>query len=200
MSFKAVTRQPGFAREWRVSSRCIYDLCARGELGHLRIGGQIRIRQQDREAYEARQWRAPSSKPQTTASPSEATAITVQWWEDGKPRSVSTGKTDKREAAVWLNQFIAGRGSPEAPTTPSVDRVIIGYLADRKPVVRAYDTLETAAKALTRHLGDLQPDHLTKERIRFYRAQRRAEGHMVGAGSTTVERSRPVTERWITRN
>src|SRR5689334_2662399 len=60
---------PQVAARWGVSSRQIYDLCARGELGHLRIGGLIRIRIADLEAYEARQWRAPVSAPQITDSP-----------------------------------------------------------------------------------------------------------------------------------
>lgn len=104
----------------------------------------------------------------------------VQWWQDGRPRSVSTGATDQRQAAIWLTQFIAGQGTPEAPTTPTVAQALDGYLADRKPVVRAFDTLEVACKALRRHLGDLEPGHLTTERIRFYMARRRAEGHQVG--------------------
>ena len=48
------------------------------------------------------------------------------------------------------------------------------------PWCETFDTLEVAAKNLRRHLGDLQPDHLTKERIRFYRRRRHAEGHWVG--------------------
>jgi excisionase family DNA binding protein len=51
---------PKLAAAWGVSTRHVYALCARGELGHLRIGNLIRIRQADREAYEARQWHAPS--------------------------------------------------------------------------------------------------------------------------------------------
>jgi excisionase family DNA binding protein len=40
----SVTQMAG---RWGVSSRQVYDLCARGELGHLRIGGLIRIRLED---------------------------------------------------------------------------------------------------------------------------------------------------------
>jgi integrase len=104
----------------------------------------------------------------------------VRWWQDSAWQRVSTGETDKRRATIWLAQFIAGRGTPNPPDQPTVSLILDGYLADREPVVRAYGTLEAAAKALRRHLGDLQPDHLTKERARFYARQRRAEGHMVG--------------------
>jgi integrase len=105
----------------------------------------------------------------------------VQWYEDGKARRVPTGTTDSREAERFLAQFVAGQGTPEPPSAPSVSQILTGYLADRKAKpVRAYDTLEVAAKALRRHLADLQPDHLTRERVRFYCSARRAEGHMVG--------------------
>lgn len=75
--------------------------------------------------------------------------------------------------------------------------ILAGYLADRKPVVRAYDTLEVAAKALCRHLGDLQPEHLTKERARFYARQRRAEGHLVGP--KTARRKKPTSDGTVIR-
>src|ERR1700677_4783495 len=65
---------PQAAARCGVSNRHVYDLCARGELGHLRIGSLIRIRLEDLEAYAVRQWHGPSSPPQTTASPSAATA------------------------------------------------------------------------------------------------------------------------------
>jgi integrase len=122
----------------------------------------------------------------------------VQWWEDGKPQRVPTGQTDQRQAEVWLKQFIAGQGTPEAPARPTVDRILTGYLADRqaKPV-RGYDTLVTNYKALTRHLGDLEPDHLTRERIRFYRRQRAVEGHEVGPADS--RRVKPIQDGTILR-
>ena len=27
----------------------------------------------------------------------------IHWWEDDKPRSVSTGQTERDKATVWLN-------------------------------------------------------------------------------------------------
>lgn len=50
---------PQLANAWGVSARHVYDLCASGALGHLRFGRLVRIRQSDREAYEARQSVAP---------------------------------------------------------------------------------------------------------------------------------------------
>ncbi|HUB43730.1 MAG TPA: hypothetical protein VMB73_01975 [Acetobacteraceae bacterium] len=82
----------------------------------------------------------------------------IQWWEEGKPQRVPTGTTDRGEAQRFLAQFIAGHGTPEPPQAPTIGQIITGYLADRKLVARAYDTLEVAAKALRRHLADRRPD------------------------------------------
>lgn len=121
----------------------------------------------------------------------------VRWWQDGTWQRVSTGTTDRRGASIWLAQFVAGRGTPTPPEQPTVSLILDGYLADRKPVVRGYGTLENVAKALRRHLGDLQPDHLTKERARFYVKQRRAEGHIVGPA--TARRKKPILDGTIIR-
>ena len=75
--------------------------------------------------------------------------------------------------------------------------ILDGYLADRKPVVREYGSLENVAKSLRRHLGDLQPEHLTKERARFYTRQRRAEGHIVGPAE--ARRKKPIQDGTIIR-
>jgi integrase len=121
----------------------------------------------------------------------------VRWWAEGAWQRVSTGETDKRRATIWLAQFVAGRGTPAPPEQPTVSMILDGYLADRKPVVRGYGALEVVAKALRRHLGDLQPDHLTKERSRFYLKQRRAEGHMVGPA--TARRKKPIKDGTVIR-
>jgi integrase len=121
----------------------------------------------------------------------------VRWWQNGTWQRISTGETDKRRASIWLAQFVAGRGTPAPPEQPTVSLILDGYLADRKPVVRAYATLEAAGNALRRHLGDLQPDHLTKERARFYARQRRAEGHIVGPKAT--RRKKPIRDGTIIR-
>jgi integrase len=121
----------------------------------------------------------------------------VRWWENGAWQRVSTGETDKRQASIWLAQFVAGRGTPEPPEQPTVSVILDGYLADRKPVVLAFETLEAATKALRRHLGDLQPDHLTKERARIYARLRRAEGHTVGPA--TAPRKKPTSNGTVIR-
>jgi hypothetical protein len=127
------------------------------------------------------------------------TRIYIQWWENGGWKRVSTGSGDERQAQIFLAQFIAGRETPAAPKAPTVAEVMAGYLEDRRPVVRAFNTLEVSAKVLVRHLGDLQAAHLTKERIRFYHAKRRTRG-IGSAPQRRAGRSRQVTapssENW----
>jgi excisionase family DNA binding protein len=75
------------AARWGVSVRSVYDLCSRGKLGHLRIGGLIRVRLEDLKAYEALQWHAPSSNIPTTASSNGVSATT----SDGGPMARTNG-------------------------------------------------------------------------------------------------------------
>lgn len=84
------------AGRWGVSSRQVYDLCSKGELGHLRIGGLIRIRLTDVEAYEARQWHAPGSMPQISGSSS---AEIVSMSAGGTGRHGSAFRQGRRTAA-----------------------------------------------------------------------------------------------------
>jgi integrase len=121
----------------------------------------------------------------------------VRWWDGKAWQRVSTGETEQPAARRFLAQFIAGRGTPEPPAQPTIDAVLAGYLADRKDRVASYDTLETCAKPLRRHLGDLEPGHLTRERSRFYAAARRAEGHEVGPSDK--RRRKPTSDGTIIR-
>ncbi len=123
----------------------------------------------------------------------------VRWWENAAWQRVSTGTDQRGEAQIYLAHFIAGRGTPEPPKAPTVSAILEAYLADRKHVVvpAGYLTLEVSVKAIRRHLGDLQPDHLTKERIHFYRRQRDAEGYEVGKAN--ARRKKPLQDGTILR-
>jgi integrase len=121
----------------------------------------------------------------------------VRWRENGALQRVSTGTENRGEAQKFLAQLIAGQGTPAPPPVPTVGEILDGYLEDRKPVVRAYDTLEVVTKPLKRHLGDLQPDHLTKERVRSYHSLRRTEGHSVGPRH--AKRQKPTSDGTIIR-
>lgn len=118
----------------------------------------------------------------------------VTWWADGRKQRVSTGTADKQAALRFLAQFAAGFGTPAPPETPTIGAILDGYLADRKGHVAAFATLEYACAALRRHLGDLEPDHLTTERVRFYRQRRRAEGAPAPGG-----KRRPLSDGTVIR-
>jgi hypothetical protein len=156
---------------------------SRGVCHHLRIGGLIRIRVTDIQGYEARSWHAPDNCPQPSGSSSNILEFSTLHGGTAIQRGRAgfrQGKRSVEKPKPWLNQFIAGRGAPEPPRAPTVGQILDGYLADRRPVVRHYQRLDMAARALRRHIGDLEPEHLTKERIRFYRRGRGVEGHEVG--------------------
>jgi excisionase family DNA binding protein len=85
------------AVRWGVSCRHIYDLCARGELGHLRIGGLIRVRLADLEAYEASQWHAPKTNDQAIGSRNEETGSTSG---SGKTVPISAFQRGKQSAVL----------------------------------------------------------------------------------------------------
>jgi integrase len=121
----------------------------------------------------------------------------VQWWKNGRAERVSARTTNRTEARRFLASFVAAQGAPAPPDQPTIGEILGGYLADRKGRVSAYDTLETCAAALRRHLADLIPDHLTRERARSYATARRKEGYMVGP--PTKRRKKPVSNGTIIR-
>jgi hypothetical protein len=162
-------------------------------LGHRRIGNLIRIRLEDLEAELAR----PKLDRPNYRLVQRGPRFYVRRWEGGAWQRVTTGETERRPAEIWLAQFVAGRETPPAPAVPTISAILDGYLADRKSVVRGYETLANAAKPLKRHVGDLEPDHLTKERVRNYRRRRTIEGYEVGPAD--ARRRKPVKDGTILR-
>src|SRR5690349_12288518 len=121
-----------------------------------------------RKAAEYRLWRHPNR------------TWYVLWTAPGGTKRVSTGATDKRLARKWLDQFVAGRETPRPPAQLTISAILAGYLADRKPRVRAYETLEWAAKALRREMGNLEPGHLSNSIMRKYAKARQLQGRANG--------------------
>ena len=121
----------------------------------------------------------------------------VKWWWDDRWNRVSTRTADRREAERFLAQFTAATLTPEPPAQPTISAILDGYLADRKPVVASYATLEYACAALRRHLGDLLPLSITTPVARLYAVQRRAEGYEVGKAS--ARRRKAVSDSTIAR-
>ena len=121
----------------------------------------------------------------------------IRWWQDGRHQRVSAGTGDRSAAARFLIQFEAGLSSNPPPARRTIGAILDGYLADRKPRVAAYDTLVVACKALRRHLGELEPEHLSREQGRLYAARRRQEGYLVGPAG--AQRRKPTSNGTIIR-
>ena len=119
----------------------------------------------------------PKAERPTYSLTQRGSRFYVTWWEGGSQHRVSTGQTERPKANRFLKQFEAGRGTPLPPDEPTIAEIITGYLADRTPRVASPDTLRYAGAALSRHLGELQPAHLTTERCRAYHLDRRSEGY-----------------------
>lgn len=120
--------------------------------------------------------------------------------ETGKPRSVSTGQTEREAADKWYDQWLAGREIPEPPSAPTIAEIMDGYLAERKGHVVAYERLEYAARAIRKICGDLRPDHLAR---RTYWDRRRRDavssGTIIREGITLrAALAWAVREKWIT--
>ncbi len=82
---------------WNVSARHVYSLCVTNQLGHLRLGKSIiRIREADKEAFEARQWHAPNPTNQPTSS-SSAEVVSIS--ASGKLAPGSAFQRGQRTAA-----------------------------------------------------------------------------------------------------
>lgn len=125
----------------------------------------------------------------------------IEFWWEGRAHRVSTGATDEREAKRALAAFEAGWGKPPPPESVSIGQVLDAYAADRKAnaerPLHAAGTLDAAVAALKRHLGDLPPEMLTRQRCRLYVRQRRAEGYEVGPQD--ARRRKPVSDGTIIR-
>lgn len=127
--------------------------------------------------------------------------FSIEFWWEGRAHRVSTGATDEREARRALAAFEAGWGKAEPPAQPTIGQLLDAYARDRKAntehPLASPASLDASANALRRHLGDLTPEHLVRERCRLYARQRRAEGYVVGAGAT--RRRKPVGDGTILR-
>ena len=125
----------------------------------------------------------------------------IEFWWEGRAHRVSTGAEDERAARVALAAFEAGWGKEAPPEAPSIGAILDAYQHDRlnntERPIHSPATMKACITALRRHLGDLPPDLLTKQRCRHYTRQRREEGYEVGPKD--ARRRKPVAAGTIIR-
>ncbi len=125
----------------------------------------------------------------------------LEYWWEGRSHRVSTGTADEQAAREFPKAFEAGWAEPEPPPEPTIGRILDGYSHDRKNntehPLSSPTALDAGCAALWRHLGDLRPEFLTRERCRLYARQRRAEGYEVGAPGK--RRRKPVKDGTVLR-
>lgn len=144
--------------------------------------------------------RAKLDRPKFSLARREGRYSIRYWWE-GRAHRVSTGTADEREARAALAAFEAGWGKAEPPQGASIGLILDAYQADRESnterPLHSPGTLKACVTALKRHLGDLLPELLTKQRCRLYARQRRSEGYEVGPAEK--RRRKPVADGTIIR-
>jgi integrase len=126
---------------------------------------------------------------------------TLSWTdpESGKTVAVSTGQSDRFQAEIWRDQFLAGREKPDPPAQPLIIDILDGYLAARKPHVAAYERLEYAGAALKRHVGNLEPHMLARRTYVDRRLREKVSDGTIRreVGVLRAAMVWAVRERWI---
>ncbi len=99
----------------------------------------------------------------------------VCWTDGARNRRISCRTTDRAKAESQLAQFCAGTITPLIPDRPNVGAIIDGYVADLEQRKKRSQGAAWGALQLKKKLALLYPEHLTKEVVRSYIAERRAE-------------------------
>jgi len=129
-------------------------------------------------------------------------AFYIVWNEGRASRRLSTGTGDPKEAERALARFEARLAQP--PDTFDINRIIDGYLADRKGVVRAYANLAYSLAPIRLQFGLLHPRLINRALVRAYIAKRRHAGRASGTIDKELRSLRQalgwaVKEQWIAR-
>lgn len=111
-------------------------------------------------------------------------------------RRISTGTTDRAEAARFLVDFVAELDRPAAPSGATIAHILDRYLADRQARGKpGAERLRWAHKPLARLIGDTVPEAITDAAARDYAAKRAAEGVQPGTARTELQALRAAL-RW----
>lgn len=147
----------------------------------------------------------------------------ISWTDNGRSRERSTGTADRQTAEIALAEFIRARtrhAGPRDPAETLVTDILIDYLTDRGPKVRAEDRIAYAVEPLAeywaaRTLADINDKTLaaygrwrakSPSTVRRELGVLRAAvnyGHRRGVLTRTVAvelpAEAPAKERWLTR-
>jgi hypothetical protein len=121
----------------------------------------------------------------------------VQWWENGRSRRLSCRTSDKGEARRFLAEFQVGLVATPSPRSPTIGKVLDGYLTDRLSAIHS-PTIKYCCAALKTHLADLPVDLLTKDVVRRYIRDRRSAGAQ-GASARHRSAVRPLSDGTLIR-
>ncbi len=116
----------------------------------------------------------------------------ITWTENRRTKLLSTRTAVRREAEQALAEFVAGLDAPAPPAEPTIADILDGYIADRTKKAQSLATLKSCAAALKRHLGDLQPGHISQGTIDRYADDRRLGGPKSVTPPTPGKGTRPA--------
>jgi integrase len=118
----------------------------------------------------------------------------------GHSRRVSTGQTNRKQAEIWRDQWIAGREQPIPPSQATIAEIMRAYIAARLPHVQSKGTLIYSAAPVIKIVGNLEPRMLTRSAYLSGRAQDAVSDGSVRREITVLRAALAwaLRERWIT--
>lgn len=176
---------------WGCSRQHVYNLLDAGKLNCIRIGDLIRFRREDIEEYER-----TCQPAQPTPLPSVAPATTSRGGK-AADRNGYRAALLLRAKRRFLAEFLAGLNATPIPTTPTIGKVLDGYLAARTSA-HSPETLRYSCINLKRHLGDLPVERLGLIEQTAYMTARRKEGAQ-GASAKYRTSVRPLADGTLIR-
>ena len=95
----------------------------------------------------------------------ESGAWYIDWTdpETGRTRSVSTRQTERKQAEVWRDQWIAGREQPIPPSQATIAEIMRAYTEARLPHVEAKKQMLQFAKTIVRSSREFRAENAALE-------------------------------------
>ena len=118
----------------------------------------------------------------------------VTYWQNNRQHFKALKVTDLEQAKRLMAEFAANTLQPTKPPSVTIAAILEGYKCDRSPRVASVETLRHSCGAVSRKLGALRPELLTRERCRAYAIARRQEGRRGATGA-----GKPLSDGTIIR-